>query len=149
MRLVPVRATGAGSAGVRGYVLAPRFDDPPYYVLHVDVGTAPPGLAGELAGRVDQALQDANIEYASKRHSLRLGPVVAAVLPPGYLEQRHRRLAGRYRRGNEQYKHQFLLTGVGADDAFPAHPAVGRPLERPGMEPAPTRTSPGRQPETR
>jgi hypothetical protein len=113
---------------LQGYVLAPRFADPPFYVLHVE-GDGQPVRDGQtgLAGAMDRALADVNIEYAAKRRSLRLGAVQLNILPAGFLEARHRQLASRHRRANEQYKHQFLLTAVGTDGDFPALPDMTRP----------------------
>jgi hypothetical protein len=128
------------------FVLAPHWADPPYYVLHVDTkkgaGTfsadrmpptgdqttekvpAPffagdPFLARELAGRMDNALRQVNIEYASKRDTQRLGPVRVNLLPDGYLAGMHARLSARRRAANEQYKPRYLYRQPGDDAEFP------------------------------
>ena len=69
-----------------------------------------------------------NMEYASKRSSGRLGPIVLNPLPPGTLARLD---ADRLRRGgaaNEQYKHQYLFTKPGDDQALLAagtvHPGI-------------------------
>ena len=97
-----------GSAIVN-FVLAPRWDQTPYYVLHVERSDLAQ-TDGHLAHALDLALQQVNIEYASKRQSDRLGPVRTNVLPSGYLSSRDEREAVRYRPANEQYKHRYLYT---------------------------------------
>jgi hypothetical protein len=110
----------AQRCGVRlsNYVFAPRFSSPPYYVLHLESAGTQQQLA-DLQAAVDQELASCNIEYAEKRRSARLGPPRVHTLPPGFLESRHHRLASRYRKGNEQYKHQFLLSTPDEDREFP------------------------------
>lgn len=106
--------------GLKCYVLAPIWDDPPYYRLHVE-------LVGELSGdrhasflaEIDRRLSRLNIEYQSKRSSLRLAPPRLNIVPPGFLDQKDRELCARFRRNDEQYKHQFLLTAPGQDEDFP------------------------------
>lgn len=110
--------SAAKALGTRldSFVLAPRWDDPPYYVLHVEA--RPESLQGDaLAAAVDAELRGLNIEYESKRKSHRLGPVAINVLPAGRLQEvdairarRHRRLT------DEQYKHRFLYNQPGDDD---------------------------------
>lgn len=129
-------STALGLA-VDTFVLAPRWDSPPYYVLHVE----PPGgvlsglWPGELARRLDQELCGVNIEYASKRRSGRLGPVRVNVLPCGFLSALDERIRRRHRAGNEQYKHQYLYVAPGADDEFPvaSAPVPGNGLSLPGV----------------
>lgn len=119
------RAAGRLGRHLRDFVLAPRWDDPPYYALNVEEGCCPPEAADEMARAIDAELSDANIEYQQKRHSGRLGPIVVACVCDGYfgqLAEEHVRDRGGRR---EQYKHQFLYTSVDADAEFP-RPA-GRP----------------------
>ncbi len=105
---------------VGSYVLAPRWADPPFYLLHLDGAAGLPAFrASGLATAIDRQLCSMNIEYASKRDSLRLGPPRINVLPGGYLESRDQRLSRRYRGNNEQFKHQFLLNLPGQDGEFP------------------------------
>lgn len=100
------------------FVLAPRWDDPPYYVLHIEGPLSEPADRA-VADALDVALQKVNIEYAAKRRSDRLGPIRTNVLPIGYLAARDDREAIRYRPVNEQYKHRYLFTVPGEDDEFP------------------------------
>ncbi len=102
------------------FVLAPRWDEVPYYVLHVEPQAHwPPSVMDALAGTLDRELQAVNLEYASKRHTQRLGPVRLNALPAGFLGELDNRLRSRYRRGNEQYKHRYLYTAPDADAGFP------------------------------
>ncbi|GIW79690.1 MAG: hypothetical protein KatS3mg105_1497 [Gemmatales bacterium] len=93
------------------YSLAPCWnDDQPYYGLFIEEQD---GLAPEqgrrLAEALDRYLCRANIEYESKRHSERLGPVRIEWLKPGtWAKWDHERLL---RSGGtpEQYKHPCLI----------------------------------------
>jgi hypothetical protein len=55
------------------------------------------------------------VEYASKRETLRLGPVSIALLAPGFLAERDRRLREQRSRTSEQFKHQYLIPTPEAD----------------------------------
>jgi hypothetical protein len=99
-------ASGDGEIVV-DFVLAPHWADPPYYRLYVEAANNL--CESELARRMDEDLSRINLEYASKRASLRLGMVEAVALPPGALANRDQELR-RLRAGtSEQYKHQYLL----------------------------------------
>ena len=104
-------------------VLAPHWSQPPFYILHVAAADRPLP-ADRLAAATDQALQDVNVEYAGKRRSDRLGPIRVNLVPPRFLADLDRRRAERYRRGNEQYKHQYLYTRPGDDAEFPGSSAA-------------------------
>ena len=114
------QALDASGLTIKNYVLAPQWDDPPYYVLHVEAAGRPdPQQLGRIRQAVDRRLAELNLEYRSKQHSLRLGPVRIDLLPPGFLDARDRTLSMRYRHNNEQFKHQFLLIRPGEDADFP------------------------------
>lgn len=125
------QALNASGLTIKNYVLAPRWDDPPYYALHVEAagrpdahqlvrrGGLPAQQLAKIRQEVDRRLAELNLEYRSKQHSLRLGPLRIDLLPPGFLEARDRALSMRYRRNNEQFKHQFLLVRPGEDADFP------------------------------
>jgi hypothetical protein len=122
-------------------VLSPQWDDPPYYLLHIETAAATPQRAGSapqwgwsaphpalnppagvvrrFSQAVDRQLCRLNVEYDSKQKSLRLGRLRINLLPEGFLEARDQALSTRYRRNNEQYKHKFLLTRPGEDHDFP------------------------------
>lgn len=117
------------------FVLAPQWGQPPHYVLHLEsTRTSNRGAddgrtanvnhenrerAIALAQRLDQRLGEVNFEYASKRQSGRLGPIVVNLIDAGFLATRGQRLARRHRSANEQYKHRYLLTTIGDDAEFP------------------------------
>jgi len=104
------RALGAEDGRLVRFVMQGRFAETPYYELRIDEVE---GLQADgLAERVDAELSRLNVEYASKRHSGRLGPVRPVVLPAGSLGRQEaesiRRRGGR----SEQYKHRYLRTDV-------------------------------------
>jgi hypothetical protein len=113
------RAAAALAAPIDTFILAPQWAEVPYYRLHIDSEAGGPAVANLLAQRLDRELQAVNIEYASKRHSGRLGAVRLNLLPPGFLSRLDDRLRSRHRTGNEQYKHQYLYVTPGADADFP------------------------------
>lgn len=101
-------------------ILAPHWDRPPHYVLHVPRPAGIPLQTERLAAVMETALQAVNVEYAGKRHSERLGPVRVNVVPPQFIADLDRQRADRFRRGNEQFKHQYLFVRPGDDAEFPA-----------------------------
>jgi len=125
------RASRQVAKGTCDFVLAPRWGDPPFYRLYVEeMPGAPDDWATELAMALDRALGEINIEYASKRSSGRLATVDVRTLEPGRLTKADGQRAIRYRRSNEQFKHQYLYTRPGDDDmlasavTFDAPPAI-------------------------
>jgi len=107
------------AAAGRLFVLAPCWDDPPFYRLHVEEDPALSLRGDTLAGAFDARLQAINVEYAAKRRSGRLGPVELHWVPEGFLTNRDREIAQRQRAANEQFKHRYLLSEVNADASFP------------------------------
>lgn len=81
----------------------------PTYRLAVEAGAHQPGLALVL----DRALSEANVEYAGKRSSGRLGPVEVHVLPPGTF-RRLRDAAVAAGTPEGQYKDPILALDEGA-----------------------------------
>ena len=124
------RWRASGGLRIGNYVLAPQWDDPPYYRLHIETAVATSRSALErFSQAVDRQLRQLNVEYGSKQESLRLGRLRANLLPEGFLEARDQALSTRYRRNNEQYKHKFLLTRPGEDQDFPIAEIAGRGIE--------------------
>ena len=70
---------------------------------------ANPDQGQRLPGLLDQQLGKENIEYRSKRDSLRLGPVRLELLPPGTWARWDRQRLARTGGSLEQYKHPCLL----------------------------------------
>ena len=103
------------------FLVLPEWGGPPLYRLLIearDLGDSREA-ADLLAAAVDARLQRINCEYENKRTTLRLGPMRAALLPPGsWLEFQRRRLA---KSGGtmEQYKQPCLLPDLEALASFP------------------------------
>lgn len=107
------RCAEAQGGGASEFVLAPVWSDPPYYRLFVEaVGGGATGerLLEELAREVDAGLSRLNMEYASKRSGGRLGPIRGLAVRPGAFMAIDAARAARFRRANEQFKHQYLYT---------------------------------------
>jgi hypothetical protein len=103
------------------YSLAPCWDDEmPYYGLFVerpDVGNN--GLGQRLADLLDRQLGEENIEYQSKRESLRLGPVRLELLPAGAWARWDRERLACSGGTMEQYKHPCLINDLNFRAAMP------------------------------
>lgn len=109
------QVAAASARRVEQFILAPQFADPPYYRLYIEADPATPkGLAEHTAAALDDALSSANVEYASKRKSLRLGPIQAATLPSGSLARVDAHLRARQAGRSEQFKHRYLMSDCGA-----------------------------------
>jgi GH3 auxin-responsive promoter len=94
------------------FVLAPVWDDPPYYRLHLEQSQAD---QADVAKALDRSLCEVNIEYASKRSSNRLGAVTMNYISRGTFARTRQRQSEQRGGSNEQYKHQYLLTTPGDD----------------------------------
>ncbi len=104
------------------YSLAPCWDDEmPYYGLFVERGDVAEEAAAKLAERIDSRLRSANIEYASKRDSRRLGPVRPEWVKGGFWQEWDRERLAQGGGTPEQYKHPCLI----ADPQF-ASGVLGR-----------------------
>ena len=77
-----------------------------------------PNDEAELAGLLDGALQNVNIEYRSKRGSGRLGAVRVNLLSRGSLAALDRRILAQRGGRVEQYKHGFLYPRPGFERDF-------------------------------
>jgi len=118
------QATQSLGLGTDVFVLAPHWAEKPYYVLHVESADNSPQSANRLAESLDRILGEINVEYASKRHTNRLAAVQVNYVPRGFFAELDGRLRTRHRRGNEQYKHQYLYVTPDEDRNFPAHTAL-------------------------
>jgi len=104
------------------FVLAPHWDDPPFYRLLCD-RTLPPAFEN----RLDEALARQNEEYASRRRSRRLGEPAVLSLPAGTLQSFDRGRLAAQRGSAEQFKRACLLTRVGDDERLLGGPAIAIP----------------------
>jgi hypothetical protein len=98
---------------LRSYLLVPNWEDPPYYALLVEESDLAALRAVEpFADAVERELRHQNVEYVSKRDSLRLGSVrIIAVADGSWAEFQKARLV---RCGGtvEQYKQPHLVPDV-------------------------------------
>jgi len=99
------------------FALCPRWASPPGYILYLDEQCAEP--LQTIAKRFDEALCRINIEYASKRKTLRLDPVRVRLLRRGFLAELDAQALARRRGRAEQFKHRFLYTDPGDDADWP------------------------------
>ncbi len=118
--------------GVRlgDFAVCPAWGAEPGYVVCVDAACG--GDPDQIARAFDAALCEVNIEYASKRKSLRLGPVQVRRLAAGWLDRLDHEAVARNRGRAEQFKHRFLYNTPGADADWPDHvdEAVAEDLDR-------------------
>jgi hypothetical protein len=95
---------------LRSYLLTPTWDDPPYYSLLIEESDlVVPGITERLAAAVESELRSQNVEYVSKRDTLRLGPVrILRIAEGSWADFQKRRLV---RSGGtvEQYKQPHLV----------------------------------------
>ena len=103
------------------YSLAPCWErEQPYYGLFVERGDLADAEVGRrLTERLEGLLRECNIEYASKRDTLRLGPVRLEPVEPGAWREWDRERLKRTGGTLEQYKHPCLI----ADPEFQAQMA--------------------------
>jgi hypothetical protein len=111
-----VRALRELDLMLTSYSLAPCWEDEtPYYGLFVERGDLADAEAGRrLTERLDALLKECNIEYASKRDSLRLGALRLELLEAGAWREWDRERLKRTGGSLEQYKHPCLI----ADASF-------------------------------
>lgn len=111
------------------FTLVPVLGEVLRYVLMLEPG-AQDGHEVELARKVDERLQHLNCEYAEKRRSGRIGPLLVEQVQPGtWAEMRRRKSAAR---GNfEEYKHPCLLGDLGAAEQIATLLGRSRPADSP------------------
>jgi hypothetical protein len=107
------------STRLRSYLLLPTWGEPPSYTLLVEQGDlAAPGSAESLAQEVEKQLRRTNVEYASKRDTLRLGPVRIGRIPDGSWGEFQKRRLARSGGTVEQYKQPHLIPDLEALSGF-------------------------------
>jgi hypothetical protein len=111
---------------VTSYSLAPCWnDEQPYYGLFVERGELGKGQeAIQIAQALDRRLKDANVEYASKRASGRLGSVRLEILPPGTWQEWDQKRLARTGGTAEQYKHPCLIPDLAFRDSMPVEEEI-------------------------
>ncbi len=139
------RACRSQSYGLQLFVVAPRWQDSPHYVLHAETQTLCPKRVSELERDVDHALCEINLEYRGKRESGRLGPLRVNGVPEGRFAAVDAAEAVRGR--SEQFKHRFLYTAPGQDAAF--LPGADAAPDTRGAESATWTRKPGLRADTR
>jgi len=93
--LSAVEGLGSDDA-VRHFSAVPRFGSPPRYAFFVELGQGVgDAQLQRLAARLDHALCEANVEYETKRESLRLGSPLLRIVAPGTFDAyRQERVSG-------------------------------------------------------
>jgi hypothetical protein len=107
------RAAAPLRSEVNRFVVQGRFAATPYYELRMEADD--PSVAERIAEKLDAELGELNMEYRSKRSSGRLGPIRPIRLPRGTLQRAEDDHIRRRRGRGEQYKHQYLMTDVQAE----------------------------------
>jgi hypothetical protein len=93
------------------FIAAPVWGDPPQYRISAVAQTD-----SELAGAIDSALCAQNDEYASRRKSARLGPLLLRPIPADVVHQLDNKLVIHRGIRAEQYKRPTLLTDLNSDE---------------------------------
>ena len=119
-------AVGAGDAPVsviQSFTLAPRWADPPYYQLLVELAEPAPPVdqLKVLLARIDDELQAVNLEYSAKRQSQRLGPMQMAILVTGEFDRMRRERSSDIGRSDAQVKLPHLHTELLDDAGYQIH----------------------------
>jgi GH3 auxin-responsive promoter len=114
------------NGSLTAYSLAPCWDDEvPYYGLFVErTDLTGPEQGQRIADLLDRQLGEENIEYRSKRDSLRLGPVRLEPLPAGTWARWDRERLLRNGGALEQYKHPCLINDVNFRKTMPVEEQV-------------------------
>ena len=104
---------------LKSYILLPTWGEPPFYSLLVessDLGDY--GACEQFADRLEEELQAQNVEYTSKRETLRLGPVRIRRIPDGSWQEFQKRRLARSGGTVEQYKQPHLIPDIAEISSF-------------------------------
>ena len=108
---------------VNAYTVAPVWDETrPHYAILLEESE---GVDAARLRALDAALAEQNIEYAAKRQSGRLGPIRAALLPPGTWAKWDRERLAKSGGSTEQYKRPCLQGDVKFVEGMPVVGWVG------------------------
>ena len=104
---------------LKSYLLAPSWDDPPYYSLLIETDDLrSDDLTDRLAGAVERELRHQNVEYVSKRDTRRLGPVRIVPISEGSWKEFQKRRLVRSGGTVEQYKQPHLVPDLDVATSF-------------------------------
>jgi hypothetical protein len=103
-------AQRAAGIHLKSYLLLPTWDDPPFYSLLIEESDLARSASHEhLAVAVDRELRSQNVEYTSKRDTLRLGPVRIVRIANGSWAKFQKRRLLKSGGTVEQYKQPHLV----------------------------------------
>ena len=103
------QACGGTRNVVDTFTLSAAWDHPPFYHVVLEEGVLADGEGTQLLDRLDTALCALNVEYESKRHTGRLGPLRLVKLPAGAWDRRRDRKIRQNQGRIEQYKHVYVV----------------------------------------
>jgi hypothetical protein len=73
---------------IRHFSAVPQFGDPPRYAFYLELGKdLSDDQLQRVAARLDRALSEENVEYETKRDSLRLGPPLLKIVERGTFDR--------------------------------------------------------------
>ena len=118
------------NVSLTAFSLAPCWDDErPYYGLFVERGELAGADEGcRLVEILERRLQEVNVEYATKRESLRLGPVRLELLPTGTWQEWDQQRLARCGGTAEQYKHPSLIPDLKFRETIGVEQEVAAPV---------------------
>jgi hypothetical protein len=103
-------AQRAAGIHLKSYLLLPTWDDPPFYSLLIEESDLARSASHEhLAVAVDRELRSQNVEYTSKRDTLRLGPLRIVRIANGSWAKFQKRRLLKSGGTVEQYKQPHLV----------------------------------------
>ncbi len=126
----------SGGLSIENFVLAPHWAEPPAYKLYYESPLNDTTAPAVVAQHLDETLARINLEYASKRDSHRLGAVQPFPLPAGFLAKWDQALRRRQPGRAEQFKHVYLLSECGLDDAMLSELPIDAPSAPAGKGPS-------------
>jgi GH3 auxin-responsive promoter len=104
---------------LKSFLLLPTWGEPPYYSLLVEDDDLPEDMiATRLGDAAERSLRTQNVEYESKRDTLRLGPVRIVRIPSGSWSEFQKRRLARSGGTVEQYKQPHLVPDLELIDSF-------------------------------
>jgi GH3 auxin-responsive promoter len=111
---------------LKSYLLAPSWDQPPFYALLVEEDDLPiDAVTDRLAAAVERELRVQNVEYVCKRDTLRLGPVRIVRIPGGSWQVFQKRRLVQSGGTVEQYKQPHLVPDLELVESFRRLEPVG------------------------